>query len=155
MGKNIRRESFPAIDETVFSPLYSGKTSRPNTPVNVIIGALILKEALGDTDDELVEALMFYIRYQYVLHTTSFQEQPLSDRTLNRFRTRVLAYETENDVDLIHECIVKKAKEIAEFMNISPNMQRIDCMMIAPHIKNLSLLELFYTCVANLAKIMN
>ena len=111
MGKNIRRESFPAIDETVFSPLYSGKTSRPNTPVNVII-ALILKEALGDTDDELVEALMFYIRYQYVLHTTSFQEQPLSDRTLNRFRTRVLAYETENDVDLIHECIVKKQKKL-------------------------------------------
>ena len=154
-AKIFAEKVFPAIDETVFSPLYSGKASRPNTPVNVIIGALILKEALGDTDDELVEALMFYIRYQYALHTTSFQEQPLSDRTLSRFRTRVLAYETEHDVDLIHECIVKKAKEIAEFMNISPNMQRIDYMMIAAHIKNLSLLELFYTCVANLAKIMN
>ena len=153
-AKTFAEKVFPAIDENIFSPLYSDKASRPNTPVNVIIGALILKEALGDTDDELVEALMFDIRYQYALHTTSFEEQPLSDRTLSRFRARVLAYETEHDVDLIHECIVKMAKEIAEFMNISPNMQRMDSMMIAANIKNLSLLELFYTCVANLAKIM-
>ena len=45
---------FPAIDEEIFADLYSDKASRPNTPVNVIVGALILKEALGDTDDELV-----------------------------------------------------------------------------------------------------
>ena len=154
-AKTFAETVFPAIDENIFSVLYSNKASRPNTPVNIIVGALILKEALGDTDDELVEALMFDIRYQYALHTTSFEEQPLSDRTLSRFRARVLAYETEHDVDLIHECIVKMAKEIAEFMNISPNMQRMDSLMVAANIKNLSLLELFYTCVANLAKIMN
>ena len=154
-AKTFAEKVFPAIDESVFSVLYSDKASRPNTPVNVIVGALILKEALGDTDDELVEALMFDIRYQYALHTTSFEEQPLSDRSLSRFRARVLAYETEHDVDLIHECVVKMAKEIAEFMDISPNMQRMDSLMIAANIKNLSLLELFYTCVANLAKIMN
>lgn len=154
-AKVFAERVFPAIDESLFSVLYSGKASRPNTPVNVIVGALILKEVLGDTDDELVEALMFDIRYQYALHTTSFEEQPLSDRTLSRFRARVLAYETEHDVDLIHECTVKMAKEISEFMNISPNIQRMDSLMVAANIKNLSLLELFYTCVANLAKIMN
>ena len=103
-AKTFAEKVFPAIDENIFSVLYSDKASRPNTPVNVIIGALILKEALGDTDDELVEALMFDVRYQYALHTTSFEEQPLSDRTLSRFRARVLAYETEHDVDLIHGC---------------------------------------------------
>lgn len=154
-AKTFADKVFPAIDETIFSVLYSDKASRPNTPVNVIVGALILKEALGDTDDELVEALMFDIRYQYALHTTSFEEQPLSDRTLSRFRARVLAYETEHDVDLIHECVVKMAKEISEFMNITPNMQRMDSLMVAANIKNLSLLELFYTCVANLAKMMD
>ena len=40
------------------------KASRPNTPVNVIVGALILKEALNVTDDEIVEAMAFDIRYQ-------------------------------------------------------------------------------------------
>ena len=97
---------------------------------------------------------MFDIRYQYALHTTSFEEQPLSDRTLSRFRARCLAYETETGVDLIHECIVSMAKEISEFMGIKPDNQRMDSLMIAANIKNLSLLELFYTCVANLAKVM-
>ena len=71
-----------------FAVLYSKKASRPNTPVNVIVGALILKEALNVTDDEIVEAMAFDIRYQYALHTTSFEEQPISDRTLSRFRAR-------------------------------------------------------------------
>ena len=100
-AKAFADKIFPAINEELFSVLYSSKASRPNTPVNVIVGALILKEALGDSDDELVEALMFDIRYQYALHTTSFEEQPLSDRTLSRFRARCLAYETETGIDLI------------------------------------------------------
>lgn len=146
---------FPAIDENIFSVLYSKKASRPNTPVNVIVGALILKEALNVTDDEIVEAMAFDIRYQYALHTTSFEEQPISDRTLSRFRARVLSYETEHDVDLIHECVVKMAKEISDFMDITPDKQRMDSLMVAANIRNLSLLELFYTCVANLCKIMD
>lgn len=94
-AKDFAEKIFPNIREEDFAQLYSSGYSRPNTPVNVIVGALILKEALGDTDDELVQALMFDIRYQYALHTTSFEEQPLSDRTLSRFRARCLAYETE------------------------------------------------------------
>lgn len=47
-AKTIADKVFPAIDEDIFSVLYSDKASRPNTSVNVIIGALILKEALGD-----------------------------------------------------------------------------------------------------------
>lgn len=153
-AKTFADKVFPAIDENIFSVLYSEKASRPNTPVNVIVGALILKEALNVTDDEVVEALAFDIRYQYALHTTSFEEQPISDRTLSRFRARVLSYETEHEVDLIHECIVKMAKEISDFMNITPDKQRMDSLMVAANIRNLSLLELFYTCVANLCKVM-
>ena len=72
--KTFADKIFQAIIEDIFSVLYSNKASRPSTPVNVIVGALILKESLGDTDDELVQALMFDIRYQYALHTTSFEE---------------------------------------------------------------------------------
>ena len=75
--KLLQIRFFPAINEELFSVLYSSKASRPNTPVNVIVGALILKEALGDSDDELVEALMFDIRYEAAKHgirliTTNF-----------------------------------------------------------------------------------
>ena len=55
-AKTFADKVFPAIDEDIFSVLYSEKASRPNTPVNVIVEALILKEALDVTDDEIVEA---------------------------------------------------------------------------------------------------
>lgn len=45
-AKVFADEIFPAIDEKRFSALYSDKASRPNTPVNVIVGALIIKELL-------------------------------------------------------------------------------------------------------------
>lgn len=153
-AKVFAENIFPKIREDDFSVLYSNKASRPNTPVNVIVGALILKESLGVVDDEIVQALMFDIRYQYALHTTSFKEQPLSDRTLSRFRARCLSYETETGIDLIHSCVVGLASELTEFMGITPKMQRMDSMMVAANIRNLSLLELFYTCVANLAVMM-
>ena len=39
--------------------------------------------------------------------------------------------ETEHDVDLIHECVVKMAKEISDFMDITPDKQRMDSLMLS------------------------
>ena len=99
-AKIFADEIFPAIDEERFSVLYSDKASRANTPVNVIIGALIIKELFDYSDDEIVENLMLDLHLQYALHTTSFVEQPVSDKTLSRFRKRCYDYETLHGVDL-------------------------------------------------------
>ena len=48
----------------------------------MIVGALIIKEMFDYSDDEMVENLMLDLHLQYALHTTSFEEQPLSDKTL-------------------------------------------------------------------------
>ena len=89
-AKVFADEIFPAIDEKRFSVLYSDKASRPNTPVNVIVGALIIKELFDYSDDEMVENLMLDFRIQYALHTTSFEEQPLADFEFNEEGTKVL-----------------------------------------------------------------
>ena len=89
-AKVFADEIFPAIDEKRFSVLYSDKASRPNTPVNVIVGALIIKELFDYSDDEMVENLMLDFRIQYALHTTSFEEQPLADFEFNEKGTKVL-----------------------------------------------------------------
>lgn len=95
-------EIFPAIDEERFAVLYSNKASRPNAPINVIIGTLIIKELFDYSDDEIVENLMLDLNLQYALHTTSSAEQPISDKTLSRFRKRCYDYETAHNVDLYH-----------------------------------------------------
>lgn len=148
--KVFAEEIFPAIDEKPFVVLYSDKASRPNTPVNVTIGALIIKELFDYTDDEMVENLMFDPRMQYALHTTSFEEQPLSDKTLSRFRKRCYDYETLYNVDLYHDCIQNLSASIAKLMQISGKIRRMDSMMIAANIRKLSRMELLYTCIAKM-----
>lgn len=69
--KNFADIVFPAINEERFSVRYSeNHAARPNTPVNFIVGSLMLKENNGLTDEELVESICCDVRYQYALHTT-------------------------------------------------------------------------------------
>lgn len=148
-AKVFAEEIFPAIDEERFRVLYSDRAqSRSNTPVNIIVGALIIKEMFQISDDEVVENLMLDPRYQYALHTTSFDEQPLSDKTLSRFRKRCYDYEALHNVDLFHDCVADLSKKIAKMMGITPRIRRMDSMMIEANIRNLSRVELLYTCTA-------
>ncbi len=125
-AKPFSEKIFPLIDESRFACLYSNKASRPNTPVNVCVGALIIKELFNMTDEEMVESLAFDIRFQYALHTTSFEEQPLSDKTLGRFRKRCYTYELTSGIDLVHETITGLSGEMAKLMKISGQIQRTD-----------------------------
>ena len=146
---------FPLIDEDMFSVLYSEKDSRPNTPVNILVGASIIKEMMGYSYDEMYTSLMFDIRLQYALHTTSYEEQPLSDKSLERFLKRVADYKEKTEIDLIHDCIVGLSKSIAKIMRISGKCFRMDSMMLDALITNLSRPELIYTCLSNLVKELN
>lgn len=150
-AKLFADEIFPAIDEERFSVLYSDKASRPNTPVNVIVGALIIKELFDLSDDEVVENLMLDPRYQYALHTTSFDEQPMSDKTLSRFRKRCYDYESKTGIDLYRDCVKDLSCKIAKLMGISDHVRRMDSMMVEANIRTLSRTELIYRCNAAMA----
>lgn len=55
---------FPLINEDRFSVLYSDNpASRPNTPVNINDGLLMLKEMFCQADIEVMESMVFDIRY--------------------------------------------------------------------------------------------
>lgn len=149
-AKVFAEDIFPSINEEPFHVLYSNAASRPNTPVNVCIGSLIIKEIFHISDDEIVENLMLDPRYQYALHTTSYEEQPLSDKTLTRFRKRCYDYEAAYGIDLLKDCMTDLGGKIAKLMDINPRIKRMDSMMIAANIRKLSRVELIYTCVAKL-----
>lgn len=149
-AKVFSEEIFPFIDEERFSVLYSSKASRPNTPVNVIVGAMIIKEIFDLSDDEVIENLMLDPRYQYALHTTSFTEQPLSDKSLSRFRRRCYDYESLNGIDLFHDCVKDISGSIAKMMQLNGRIRRMDSMMIESNIRRLSRMELLYTCISRL-----
>lgn len=150
-AKVFARDIFPKIDEAPYAVLYRDAASRPNVPVNVIIGALIIKEYLGMSDEDICSSLMFDVRFQYALCTTSFVEQPLSVRTLARFRERCTTYEKRYGVDLLQNTIDSLIGELEKLEEADHSFRKLDRLTVAANIRRLSRLELLYTCVANLA----
>jgi len=140
---------FPAINEERFSVLYSADpASRPNTPINVVVGALLIMEMFDLTDDEMVEQLMFNIQYQYALHTTSYSEQPLSDRTFSRFRERVYNFWLENDGrDLIKEEVRELADKFAKQMGMNTGTRRMDSAMVSTNARRMTRLSIMFMTV--------
>jgi len=69
-AETFSKKIFPFIEEDRFSVLYSDNpASRPNNPVNIYFGLLILREIFNQSDEEALNSLMFDIRYQHALHT--------------------------------------------------------------------------------------
>ncbi len=146
---------FPAINEDRFSVLYSDKASRPNSPVNVILGALILKEVFQLSDVQLLESIFFDERFQYALRLTSEKRPPVSFNTFTNFRNRVYTYERFTGIDLIKEEIESLAQIIAEHLNIDGKKVRMDSFMVASSCKNLSRIELVYTVNYQFVKLLS
>jgi hypothetical protein len=95
-------------------------------PVNVVVVALLLKEMFGSTDEELLEQMLFNVRYQVALHTTSDIEQSVSDRTLNRFRERLYNYETKTGIYLMKQEMEALVGKFVKLLKINPQIRRID-----------------------------
>ncbi len=155
-AETFSKKIFPFIAEDRFSVLYSDNSaSRPNNPVNVYFGLLILREIFNQSDEEALNSLMFDIRYQHALHTTSFREQPVSKNSLTNFRAAVYRYIQEYGIDLIQQEIESQAKTFSKLLNIEGKTVRMDSLMISSSCRKLSRLEIIYSTVARLIKVID
>ncbi|GAI98010.1 unnamed protein product, partial [marine sediment metagenome] len=155
-AETFSKKIFPFIKEDRFSILYSDNpASRPNNPVNIYFGLLILREIFNQSDEEALNSLMFDIRYQHALHTTSFQEQPVSKNSLTNFRAAVYRYNQEHGIDLIQEEIESQAKSFSKLLKIDGKTIRMDSLMVSSSCRKLSRLEIVYSTVARLIKVID
>ena len=142
------------INEEDFRELYSDKASRPNTPINVLVCALILKELKGLSYDELMESVMFDLRFKTALGLVSIGEVPFSRATLFNFQNRVLDYELETGINLIEDIFDSlSARQIKE-LSIKADIQRSDSTLVASNIKKYSRLQLLIEVLLRLERIL-
>lgn len=151
----FRENIFPKINEEPFSVLYSDVASRPNTPVNIMISLLIIKEMTDLNDEELMESMMFDLRFQYALHTTSMIKQPISKNMLTNFRNSLLKHEIETEEDLLKIEIERLSKEISKCVKSDKTLKRMDSMMINSSCKKLSRINLIYKVNVNVIEKIN
>lgn len=142
--------------EDLFAPLYSSSpNSRPSTPTYLVLGMLVLKAMHGLTDEELEFRIEFSIDFQYALGTTSFERQPVNQRTLNRFRAANAFYTEQTGIDLMTQFVEKLSKiQRAEFLGTNLK-RRMDSVMIDNGCRKLSRLQLAHVVIKNVLLVLD
>ena len=142
-AQSFRTEVFERIDETLFEALYSEKDSRPNAPVNVLVGFEIIKAGEGWSDETLYEALSFDMRLRYALGIEDLGgELPFTLRTLYNFRGRVREYAQKTGVNLYVKVFEQVTDEQLAKYKVSTKDQRIDSTQVLSNIAQMTRLEL-------------
>ena len=147
------KEIFKNIDEKIFDPLYSERYSRPNFPINILIGLEIIKMKLNISDEELLNQYHFNLQVRYALGLSDYSKYRLGLRTIYYFRKRLLEHEFRTDENLLEKCFDKINKHLIENYKINTEKIKVDSTLIGSNIKNMSRLELLLTVLKNYLKV--
>jgi len=148
-------EYFCKLDETVFSVLYSDKKSRPNVPVNILLGFETLKSGFGWSDEELYNHFLFDMQVRYALGLQDFDEEYFDLRTIYYFRGALLEYELKHKKNLIQKATEKITDKQIEKFKIKTGLQRMDSTQIQSNIQNMSRVQLLVEIMHRLHRILS
>ena len=149
-GQTFRHEVFARIDETAFAVLYSEETSRPNAPVNVFVGAEILKAGFGWTDLQLADRMAFDLQVRHALGLDDLAMEVPELRTLYNWRRRVREHAETTGTNLFKQVCEQVTDDQLEAMKLKTEWQRVDSTQILSNLARLSRLELIISVVQKL-----
>ena len=103
------REFFSRLDERPFAALFSDVDSRPNIPVNVLLGLEALKAGFGWSDESLWDHFCFDLQVRFALGYRNLGEGQFDLRTVYNFRARLLEHMRETGEDLLGKVFAQVA----------------------------------------------
>lgn len=133
---------FARIEEKDFEILYSDQPSRPNIPVNVLVGLEILKAGFDWTDREMYESFCYNIQVRYALGYHNLEEGHFEIRTTYNFRERLTAHMQETGENLFEACFENITDEQMKAYALKSGTQRTDSKQIASNIRRMTRLQL-------------
>jgi len=148
------REFFCRIDEDKFSVLYSDQPSRPNIPVNVLVGLEAIKAGFGWSDEELYEAFLYNLQVRYALGYDRLGDGEFEIRTLYYFRQRLSEYNLKQGINLLEKAFERITDQQIMELKIRTGYQRMDSTQIASNILDASRLHLLVEGVQRLHRLL-
>ena len=146
---------FRQINEEVFAVLYTDEPSRPNVPVNVLVGLEILKSGMDWSDAELYDAFLFDMQVRYALGYESLNDGYFSIRSLYHFRERLTNYNQKQGINLLDVAFEAITDEQVKRLEIRTKTLRMDSTQIASDIRYSNRLYLLVEGVNRLYRILD
>lgn len=149
------REFFCRLDEEPFAVLYADFPSRPNVPVNVMVGLEFLKAANGWTDEEMYDMFCYDIQVRYALGYRQLGEGDFDLRTLYYFRERLSRHMQEMGVNLLDQAFEQVTdRQIAAFQ-LKTGKQRMDSTLLASNIRQMGRVQLLVEVLQRVQRMLS
>ncbi len=148
------REFFCRINEDLFAVLYSDQPSRPNIPVNVLVGLEAIKAGFGWSDEELFEAFLYNLQVRFALGYDRLGNGEFEIRSLYNFRRRLSEYNLKQGVNLLEQAFSGITDQQIVELKIRTGFQRMDSTQIASNILDASRLHLLVEGVQRLHRLL-
>ena len=149
------REFFSRLDEDNFAELYSEKPSRPNIPVNVLVGFEVLKAGFGYSDEEMYAAYNYDMQVRYAFGYRNLGEGEFELRTIYNFRRRLVETMQETGVNLIEKAFEQVTDEQAEVFQLKSGKLRMDSTQIASNMREMSRLQLLVEVLQRVQRMLS
>ena len=149
------RETFCRIREELFKPLYADIPSRPNVPVNVLVGLELLKEQFGWSDEELYDHFSFDLQVRYALGYQSLNEGEFEIRTLYYFRERLGRYYLRTQINPLAQLFEELTDQQIQAHQIKTRMQRMDSTQVLSNIVGGGRLRLLVEALQRLHRVLS
>ena len=149
------KEIFSKIDEAPFSCLYSKQKSRPNTPVNQLVGALILKHLNNWTYRDLFTNLNFNMLTRHAIGIQRIDEDVFAEASIFNFQNRVIKHFNKTGIDLINLTFDKLTSSQLKRYDVDTTIQRGDSFLIGSNIVDMSRLHLLVEMIIRVYKVLS
>jgi Transposase domain (DUF772)/Transposase DDE domain len=147
---------FCRIPEEHFADLYKDTpASRPNTPVNVLVGAMILQHINDWTFDELLDRVDFDLKVRAALGLWSLGQETFSRATLFNFQNRLrddMAATGQDKFQAVFDLLT--AADLKEF-KLDRTIQRCDSTQIGSNIRAYTRIELLVEVALRMWRALN
>lgn len=138
----FRRQVFVCLDETAFEGLYADVPSRPNVPVNVLMGLETLKAGFGWSDAEMYDHFVFDLQVRYALGYESLGDGEFELRSVYNFRRRLSEHLSTTGENLVERAFIQITDEQVAAFQLNTRRLRMDSTQIASNICQMSRVQL-------------
>ena len=151
----FRREVFARVDESALSVLYATAASRPNVPVNVLLGLEILKAGFGWTDEEMYEAFLFNVQVRYALGYEQLGDGYFAMRTVYELRRRLSRWMRERGENLLEVAFVQITDAQLQALKLKSETLRMDSTLVASDICKFTRLQLLVEILQRVQRMLS
>ena len=150
------KEVFCRIPEEIFADLYSGSpATRPNTPVNVLVGALILQHMNDWTFAELMDRVDFDVKVRAALGLSSLGQGSFSRATLFNFLARLRDDMVATGRNRFEAAFDGLTDEQRKRFGLNSSTQRCDSTQMGSNIRDYTRIELLVEVVLRMWRVLD